>query len=528
MILQTLSVISPLLVLTGGVLLLNWSSLRSAGAALALLVALTLAAQATTGLPAGLSLGGIWLGGLSETVILAGMVVLTLFFGLLLHRLMEASGRLGTLLSLVRVLGRNPTERLLWVVVVIGPLFESISGFGLGVVIVVPILMALGYAPLQVMALSLLTQLAVPWGALAIGMGLGATMTGLPMEALGPATALLAAPVYLAFWCAALVLAIPGWEARLKALPTTMVALGVFAVAVWAANRWVSPELGGVIGPPALALWLQLTGAGLAGAGLPRNRHGMEEGATPEFVRPRAREMLRAVLPYGVLVALLFVTRYHAPLTGWLNTHAVLRLPGSPFVLPLLYNPGATLAVACLAAVPGVPSGRLPGLLGETVGQWTRAALAVFALIGVARALHGVGMVAILAGWVPEGGGSLVTPLAVSIIAGLGGFLTGSVAGANALFINVQAALATQSGLPLLWAAAVQNTLAAASTAFSPARVVFAATMTGRHGEEGQVLRKLLPLAAVVFGIGTVALLPGVVEWLEVLEPWVTGGSARG
>lgn len=536
MTLQDLAVLSPLVVLIGAVVWLNWTSFRAALAALALLAVVTAGIELTTALPNGLTLAELWWSGFAEAVILAGMVVLTLFFGLLLHRLMEASGRLDTLLSVVRVLGRSPTERLFWVLVVIGPLFESISGFGLGVVIVVPMLMALGYAPLQVMALSLLTQLAVPWGALAIGMGLGAGMTGLTLGALGPATALLAAPGYAIFWAAALLLGVPTWNARLRALPASLATLLVFATAVWAANRYVSPELGGVIGPLAAALWLHLTGAGL------QRQNGQ--------ALPGSRAVARALLPYGVLVALLFVTRYHAPLAEWLNTHGVVRLPGSAFALPLLYNPGLPLALACLTALwgfsgsgfleAGQPGRNLPGLLGETVGQWLRAALAVFALILVARALQGAGLVGILSSGLTMGEGSgaegavveepggwsgWLLPFAISFLAALGGFLTGSVAGANALFINVQTSLAAQGGLSLLWTAAVQNMVAAASTAFSPARVVFAATMTGRHGEEGKVLRTLLPLAAAVLMLGALLLLPGVEGILEAIEPWVIGGA---
>ena len=78
---------------------------------------------------------------------------------------MEGCGALDTLLRGVALLGRDGVERLIWVLLVFGPLFESISGFGLAIVIVIPMLRALGYSPLQTMALSMISQLAVPWGA---------------------------------------------------------------------------------------------------------------------------------------------------------------------------------------------------------------------------------------------------------------------------------------------------------------------------------------------------------------------------
>ena len=53
--------------------------------------------------------------------------------------------------------------------------------------------------------------------------------------------------------------------------------------------------------------------------------------------------------------------------------------------------------------------------------------------------------------------------------------------------------------------------------------MVFAATMTGLHGQEGMAMRRLLPLAAVLLLIGNLALLPGVLDWLAG-NAWLVGG----
>ena len=78
------------------------------------------------------------------------------------------------------------------------------------------------------------------------------------------------------------------------------------------------------------------------------------------------------------------------------------------------------------------------------------------------------------------------------------------------------------SGWPVM--VAVQNALSAAFTAFSPARLVFAATMTGQPEKEGEVLRRMAPLAAGLILIGALALSPWGLQLLEFLHPWLVGG----
>ncbi|MCH8885912.1 MAG: L-lactate permease [SAR324 cluster bacterium] len=521
---QTLAALAPLALLIVAMLAFNLPARRAALLALLLLASLSISPGVVP------SAGEAWLSALPDALLLTLTVGLTLFFGLLLHRLMDDSGALAVLLDGVRSLGRDPAQRLMWVLLVFGPLFESISGFGLAIMIVAPMLLGLGYTPSQALTLSLISQLAVPWGALAIGMVLGAAMAKLSLPMLGAATAVLALPVHAAFWGTALWIAKPAGAWSLRPLAGSAAALAVFGCGIWAANRWVSPELGGLAGPALLAGWLLLLGGG-AGEGRP----------------PRAA-LLRAAAPYLALVAVLVATRFFDPLRDWLNQALVLRLPGSGFSLPLLYNPGAALAVACavtfavafkVASASGPDErgrgrGR-PGAAGlknavlkttvlkGVLGQWWRVVSALFVLILLARFMFEGGLLRALAASITSLSGGAGAGWFIPPIAGLGGFLTGSVAGANALFLDLQALLAGGAGLPLLWVTAVHTLLAAGFSAMSPARVVFAATMTGLHGQEGLAMRRLLPLAAMLLLIGAVALSPGVLAWL-VRAKWLVGG----
>src|SRR5690606_7364049 len=79
-------------------------------------------------------------------------------------------------------------------------------------------------------------------------------------------------------------------------------------------------------------------------------------------------------------------------------------------------------------------------------------------------------------------------------IGGLGGFLTGTNTGANAMFAAAQAAAAVELGVPVLGMVAFQNAAASLLTMVSGPRVALARTLVD-EGESRQDLVRL-PLAA--------------------------------
>jgi lactate permease len=87
----------------------------------------------------------------------------------------------------------------------------------------------------------------------------------------------------------------------------------------------------------------------------------------------------------------------------------------------------------------------------------------------------------------------------------LGGWLTGSNAGSNAMFARLQQETSIRAGLPLPWVMGAQNSAASIATMISPARMVLATSTTGIAGQEGQLLRRVGPLVlAAVLAISFV------------------------
>ncbi|MDP8952040.1 MAG: L-lactate permease, partial [Actinomycetota bacterium] len=135
---------------------LGWSATRTGAAAL-------VAALAGALLWPALESRGLW-GALFEGFGTAGSALYVLVGGLLLYNLLFAGGAVE---EISRFLGRLEPEReglALLVVVGAAPFFESVTGFGVAVVISAPILLSAGFAPLKAAVLASWGQLTVPWG----------------------------------------------------------------------------------------------------------------------------------------------------------------------------------------------------------------------------------------------------------------------------------------------------------------------------------------------------------------------------
>jgi hypothetical protein len=150
-----------------------------------------------------------------------------LFGGLLLYNLLSAGGAIE---EVSRFLGRlEPEKEALAVGVVVGaaPFFESVTGFGVAVVISGPILLAAGFAPLRAAVLSSWGQCAVPWGALGVGTVIGADLAGMSFAILSDWSAVLSVPLFPVYAVAAVALA-GGWGG-VRRRGIEAIVLGAFA-----------------------------------------------------------------------------------------------------------------------------------------------------------------------------------------------------------------------------------------------------------------------------------------------------------
>jgi lactate permease len=451
---------APFLVAGVALLGLRWPAVLAGVAALAVAIAgaVLWPGLSSSGLPVAFAAG----------LATSGSVLYVLFGGLLLYNVLSAGGAIG---EVSRFLGRLEPEKealALGVVVGVAPFFESVTGFGVAVVISAPILLAAGFSPLRAAVLSSWGQCAVPWGALGVGTVIGADLAGMSFAKLSDWSALLSLPLFPVYGVAAVVLA-GGWGG-LRRRGLEAIVLGVFAgVGTLLASLYLIPELSGVVGGlAATAAFLALRWGRLISLGVPN----------------------RALLPYAFLLGLLALENVFASLRDVLSSLG-----------PAFAGPGLPLLISCAfaALLFGLGMANAVAALRGTFGQWLPTAGAVLTFVLAGQVVANSGAAALLASGA-AGFGSIY-PAVAPVVGALGGWLTGSNAASNALFMPLQQEAARSLGAPETLTAATQNVSGSHASLLAPQRVVLAATATGLLGREADVTRVALPPALVSLAI---------------------------
>jgi lactate permease len=452
----------PFAVAVVGLVGLGWPASRAGAASLAMAVLGTVVwpELEATAVP------GALLGGLGTSA----QVLYVLFGGLLLYNLLSAAGAVE---AVSRFLGRLEPDRVALaagVVVGVAPFFESVTGFGVAVVISAPILLAAGFTPLRAAVLASWGQCAVPWGALGVGTVIGAHLAEMGFGTLSDASAFLSLPLFPVYGVAAVVLA-GGWTG-VRRRGAEAIVLGLVAGAgTIVTSLYLVPELSGAVG-------------GLA--------------ATAVFLAQRRHRLsgvpVRALVPYAFLLALLAVA----------NGIGVLR-SALEKLGPVFDGPGLPLLVSGVfaALLLGLGGGEAGAATRRTATQWLPTAGAVLTFVLAGEVVAEGGAAGLLAGGAEALG--VFFPAVSPVLAALGGALTGSNAASNALFMPLQVEAARGLDLSEVLTAAVQNVAGSHASMLAPQRMVLAATATGLLGREGDILRA--SVAPVAVSIGLLALL---------------------
>lgn len=465
---------SPLLVSTLLILAFRQSALRAGLAGLALAALAALLAPDFRLAPA--ALWHAFAHGLLTTL----TVAYVLLGGVALYWVLRAGGALETLGRAAADKIPDAGQRVLVLVLGVSVFFESATGFGVGIIVTVPLLLALGYGPERAALLALLGQCAVPWGALAIGTVLGAKLSGVPAEDMGTLGVWLSLPFILLCGALALWLA-EGAKAVLAKAGWLLLYTAVLCATLWAASAWISVELSGCF-----------AGLAVTAAGLFAGRLGGRRSLSG-----RTGDLARAAVPLALLLAALTLTRLVDALKGVTEGLLVLRAPDYGFVLPVVHHPGFwMLAAAALGIVAlRIPAAEVRLTVPKAAKQWWIASLSVAGFICFGHVMLYAGMTEALAKAVADAAGTAYL-YALPLVGGLGGFLTASNAGSNAVFMQFQASVAERLGLDQALVAATQNAAGANTTLASPGRIVLAAAVSGLAGQENRLMRPALAVAA--------------------------------
>ncbi len=445
----------------------------------------------------------------AKAVLLTLDVLYIIWTALLLFHVADEAGAVRVIGQALPALTPDRVMQALLMGWLFASLLQGMGGFGVPVAVAAPLLVGLGFQPVQAVIMACIGHgWAVNFGSLATSFQTLMAVTNLPGEILAPQAALLLG--IAAFPCGAVVAGVAcGRSGLLRSLPAVAVLSAVMGAVQYllATNR----------------LWtLGATGAALvgllAGVLLTRlpfyQRRQPEPGGAPQTEAPAAfepRKLALASVAYLILIVLAFSVNLIQPLHAALNGVVVnLRFPelstAYGFVTPaekgrsisLLNHPGAILLYASAIAFliyrraglyrPGV--GRR--ILDKTMRGAVTSSLGIASMVGMAVIMSNSGMTNLLAEGLSRSFGAIFYPAVAPLIGAVGAFITGSNNNSNVLFAALQMRTAELLGLSVTLVLAAQTAGASLGSIMAPAKVIVGCSTVGLGDHEGVVIGKIL------------------------------------
>jgi lactate permease len=293
---------------------------------------------------------------------------------LLLYHLQRVTGGMHVLTQHIARLTADRDLQVVLLVLGVSPFIEALCGFGVGIIVIAPVLRELRLGAVRVAVLSLLGQLTTAWGAMGVAVVLTASLTRLPVEQVGSLTALLSLPTALVL--SLVCLQVSGGNAAVRRWwVLALAAAGILTGGAWLLSRTVGVELMGLLSSTLTLALLGGVGA-LVSRSAAHARGTVDKGRTGDTQRD---SFWLAATPYVLLTCLLLLSRLVPPLRAWLQTHAVLELPAVQLSLPLLYLPGCWVLLALLLtfSMRGTPRHMARAALVAAWRQFTPSALTI-------------------------------------------------------------------------------------------------------------------------------------------------------
>jgi len=424
------------------------------------------------------------------------IVIYVLIFGILLFHLMDHVGLTKTISSFVSSKTNDPTRQVIILAIILSPLIESVSGFGIGIIVIAPILVALGFNRFQAALISLVSLSAVPWGALATGIVIGSSLTDISVQTIGLGSAYLSIPTFIYFALVSVYL-VKGKQGLAEKWGEIVTVSGALALGVWISNRWFSVELAGV-GGALTALLAEGLFLYFNNRSIPGKDKKTDKRAKVQAALQKNMPIIKILTPYLFLTFLLIISRMVPFIESSLNSIAILEWERYSFSLPLLYSPGFFLILTCLftIALYRIPWREISKAIQSTFIQLLPIAITTIAFIALAEVMSQSNMTGTLAQAIGNVVGEhffWISPL----IGAFSGLITGSNAASNAMFIQMQVFTGQQNHISAHMMASIQNTSASHMTMASPSRVLLAATITGNKKNEQILFRAIFAIVAV-------------------------------
>jgi lactate permease len=422
-------------------------------------------------------------------------ILYIIWAALLLYYVTEEAGLVQALVEILPALTPRRSLQSLLVGWVFASFLQGVSGFGVPVAVAAPILVNLGFSPLQAVLIACLGHgWAVNFGSLATAFLTLLNVTGLPGEMLAPDSAFLLGAACL--FCGALVAWIAGgWKGLRESALFILIVGSIMA----ASQYWLATH----------SLWIiSATGAALAGlaAGLILLKFQNKQGPLPAQKLSRLLVLSSA---YLLLVVFAFSANLIPALKAWLGQVSLVLPAPSPeigwklspdnghSIYPFVH-PGALLVYTSLASallywrIGAFRPGAIGRIRQQVVATAASTSLGILAMAGMSFSLSGSGMISLVAQGLAQALGAPLYPLAAPLIGALGAFITGSNSNSNVLFAVLQRQTAILLSLSPALILGAQTAGASLGSVFAPAKLIVGCATVGLGRQEGQVLRPAL------------------------------------
>jgi lactate permease len=459
---------------------------------------------------------------------IAWIVIASIF----LYNIAVETGQFQVMKESIAALSADRRLQLVLIAFCFGAFLEGTGGGGAPVAIAGSFLIGLGFDPFQAATLCLLANTApVAWGAVGNPIRTLVGVTGLSESALSAMTGRILPPIsaILPFW---LVRSMVGWRETFDVWPALAVSGLSFAGMQF---YWSNFQESGLVDIVAAVFSLLLMVAFLkvwhprtilaAGKSQGPASPGMRELRTQNSelrtdgeardvrqvigpVRHSTRAVLKGWSPFILSSILIFLAGL--PASNRMLTFASLKQP-VPYLHNLVYRmppvaptaareaaiadlnlvalPGtAVFSGAALAAMMlGMRARRMLQILGRTFVDLTPSLLAISFMVGLAYVTRYSGMDTVLGLSLTHTGWAF--PFFGTLLGWLGVALTGTDAGSNALFGNLQKVTAEQLGLSAILMASANSSGGVMGKMIDAQSIVVSATATQQVGREAAIFK---------------------------------------
>jgi len=466
-----------------------------------------------------------------KAILLSIDVLYIIWTALLLYQIANEAGAIQIIGDKLRSLTSDKTLQGLLLGWLFASFLQGMGGFGVPVAVTAPLLVGLGFTPVQAVVMACLGHgWAVNFGSMATSFQTMLAVTGLAPEYLAPDAAVLLG--LASFACGGLVAFVAGgWKGFRRTLGIVLVlsaVMGGVQYLLVTHGVWSLGATGGAMA--GLLAVLPLT---RLPAFHPRN--GLAEKDVPQDIAPhdgnRQRSLPVALSVYVVLVVLAFSMNLIPPLnrlvdsvqftlpfpqlettTGWVNAAEngrKINIFGHPGAI-LLYS--SIIAYLIYNRAGYLNSGSLRRILDRTSKGAVNSSLGIIAMVGMAVVMSHSGMTNLLAEGMSASFGKTVYPFFSPFIGALGAFITGSNNNSNVLFAVLQMRTAELLGLSIPLILGAQNAGGSLGSVIAPAKVIVGCSTVGLGDNEGIVMGKMMKygLIPVIF----VAVLVLMGTWL--------------